>query len=156
MNLMAFSPLANRNLEVNKIQIPFGTIDFQLHPSNFTQVFESLDEDMDLMIESLNFCIVSWEFRDSSHGKAYWRGSTLVTMGPARDRANRDTSIYPGSGPSWLEVNPYFSLLCIDWVVTITVLLKLFRLEEEEEDRISPMLRVQAPLYRRGPGYRFR
>jgi hypothetical protein len=37
----------------------------------------------------------------------------------------------------------------------ITVLLELFGLEEEEEDLISPMLRVQAPLYRRGSGYRF-
>jgi hypothetical protein len=36
----------------------------------------------------------------------------------------------------------------------IIVLLQLFGLEEEEEDRISPRLRVQAPLYRRGPGYR--
>jgi hypothetical protein len=34
------------------------------------------------------------------------------------------------------------------------MLLELFGLEEEEEDRISPRLRVQAPLYRRGPGYR--
>jgi hypothetical protein len=51
---------------------------------------------------------LSWEFRDSSHGEAYQRGSTLVTMGLARDCANRDTSVYPGSGPSWLEVNPYF------------------------------------------------
>jgi hypothetical protein len=49
-----------------------------------------------------------WEFRDSSHGEAYRRCSTMVTMGPARDRANRDTSIFLGSGPSLLEVNPYF------------------------------------------------
>jgi hypothetical protein len=34
------------------------------------------------------------------------------------------------------------------------MLLELFGLDEEEEDRISPRLRVQAPLYRRGPGYR--
>jgi hypothetical protein len=34
------------------------------------------------------------------------------------------------------------------------MLLKLFGLEEEEEDRISPRLRVQAPLYRQGPDYR--
>jgi hypothetical protein len=51
---------------------------------------------------------MSWEFRDSSHGVAYRRGSTLVTMGPAKDCANRDTTVYPGSGPSRLEVNPYF------------------------------------------------
>jgi hypothetical protein len=34
------------------------------------------------------------------------------------------------------------------------MLLELFGLEGEEEDWISPMLRVQAPLYRQGPGYR--
>jgi hypothetical protein len=34
------------------------------------------------------------------------------------------------------------------------VLLQLFGLEEEEEDWIPPRLRVQAPLYRRGPGYK--
>jgi hypothetical protein len=51
---------------------------------------------------------LSREFGDSSHGEAYRRGSTLVAMGPARDYANRDTSVYPGSGPSRLEVNPYF------------------------------------------------
>jgi hypothetical protein len=49
---------------------------------------------------------LSWEFRDSSHGVAYRRGSTVVTMGPARDCANGDTSVYPGSGPSRVEVKP--------------------------------------------------
>jgi hypothetical protein len=34
------------------------------------------------------------------------------------------------------------------------MLLELFGIEEEEEAQISPMLRVQAPLYRQGPGYR--
>jgi hypothetical protein len=32
----------------------------------------------------------------------------MVMMGPARDRANRDTTVYPSLGPSRLEVNPYF------------------------------------------------
>jgi hypothetical protein len=59
MNSTAFSPLANSNPEVDEIQIPFGTIDFQLHQSNFTQVFKSMDEDMDLTIGSLNFRVVS-------------------------------------------------------------------------------------------------
>jgi hypothetical protein len=40
------------------------------------------------------------------------------------------------------------------WTVSITVLLKLFGLEEEEEDSELPRLGIQAPLYRRGPGYR--
>jgi hypothetical protein len=56
---MAFSPLASSNLEVDEIQIPFGTVDFQPHQSNFTQVFESMDQDMDLTIGSLNFRVRS-------------------------------------------------------------------------------------------------
>jgi hypothetical protein len=59
MNLMAFSPLASNNPEVNKIQIPFETVDFQPHQSSFTQVFESMDQDMDLTIGSLNFRVGS-------------------------------------------------------------------------------------------------
>jgi hypothetical protein len=35
-----------------------------------------------------------------------------------------------------------------------TMLLELFSLEEKEEGSDLPSLRVQAPLYRRGPGYR--
>jgi hypothetical protein len=52
---MAFSLLANRNPDVGEIQIPFGTIDLQPHQSSFTQVFESMDQDMELTIRSLNF-----------------------------------------------------------------------------------------------------
>jgi hypothetical protein len=59
MNSTAFSLLANSNPEVDEIQIPFGAIDFQPHQSSFTQVFESMDRDMDLMIRSLNFHVGS-------------------------------------------------------------------------------------------------
>jgi hypothetical protein len=59
MNSTAFSPLANSNLEVDEIQIPFKTVDFQPHQSNFTPIFESMDQDMDLMIGSLNFRVRS-------------------------------------------------------------------------------------------------
>jgi hypothetical protein len=58
MNSTAFSLLAN-NSQVDEIQIPFGTIDFQPHQSSFTQVFESMDQDMDLTIRSLNFRVGS-------------------------------------------------------------------------------------------------
>jgi hypothetical protein len=56
---MAFSLSANNNPEVDEIQIPFGTVDFQPHQSSFTQVFESMNQDMDLMIGSLNFRVGS-------------------------------------------------------------------------------------------------
>jgi hypothetical protein len=59
MNSMAFSLLVNNNPQVGEIQIPFGTVDFQPHQSSFTQVFESMDQDMDLTIGSLNFHVGS-------------------------------------------------------------------------------------------------
>jgi hypothetical protein len=59
MNSMAFSLLANSSSEVDEIQIPFKTVDFQPHQSSFTQVFESMDQDMDLIIGSLNFRVGS-------------------------------------------------------------------------------------------------
>jgi hypothetical protein len=59
MNSTAFSLSANSNPQVNEIQIPFGTVDFQPHQSSFTQVFESMDQDVDLMIGSLNFRVGS-------------------------------------------------------------------------------------------------
>jgi hypothetical protein len=59
MNSTAFPLLANSNPQVDKIQIPFGTVDFQTHQSSFVQVFESMDQDMDLTIGSLNFHVGS-------------------------------------------------------------------------------------------------
>jgi hypothetical protein len=59
MNSTAFSPLANCSPEVDEIQIPFGSIDFQPYQSNFTQAFERMDQDMDLTIGSLNFHVGS-------------------------------------------------------------------------------------------------
>jgi hypothetical protein len=53
MNSVAFLLLANGN------QISFGTVDFQPHPPNFTPIFESLDQEMDLTIGSLNFRVGS-------------------------------------------------------------------------------------------------
>jgi hypothetical protein len=64
-------------------------------------------------------------------------------MGPARDCANRDTSVYPGSGPSTLEVTPLLPALFLIILTVVTTLLELFSLEEEEEDGLDlPSLRV--------------
>jgi hypothetical protein len=59
MNSMAFLLLANSNPEVNENQISFGTVNFQPHQSNFTPIFERMDQDMDLTVGSLNFCVRS-------------------------------------------------------------------------------------------------
>jgi hypothetical protein len=59
MNSTVFLLSANNSPQVDKIQIPFGTIDFQPHQSSFKQVFESMDQHMDLTIGSLNFHVGS-------------------------------------------------------------------------------------------------
>jgi hypothetical protein len=59
MNSTAFSLLANSNSEVDENHLSFETVDFQPHLSNFTPIFESMDQDMDLTIRSLNFCVGS-------------------------------------------------------------------------------------------------
>jgi hypothetical protein len=59
MNSTAFSLLASSNSKVDENQISFGTIDFQLHPPTLIPVFASLDQEMDLMIASLNFPVGS-------------------------------------------------------------------------------------------------
>jgi hypothetical protein len=65
-----------------------------------------------------------------------------------------DTSTYPGSGPSIPEVKPLLpALLFILSTRWLTRLLELYCLEVEEEVFDLPTLRVQAPLYRQGPGY---
>jgi hypothetical protein len=57
MNSMAFSLPANSNSKVDINQISFGTVDIQPHPPTLTPVFASLDQEMDLMIGSLNLCV---------------------------------------------------------------------------------------------------
>jgi hypothetical protein len=59
MNSMAFPLVTDSNPEVDEIQIPIRTIDFQPHQSSFTQVFESMDQNMDLTIRSLKFRVGS-------------------------------------------------------------------------------------------------
>jgi hypothetical protein len=59
MNSTAFLLLANNSPEVDENQISFGTVDFQSHLSNFTPIFGSMDQDMNLTIGSLNFRVGS-------------------------------------------------------------------------------------------------
>jgi hypothetical protein len=59
MNSMAFSHSANNNPKVDGNQVTSEAIDFQPHPPTLTPIFTSLDQEMDLMIESLNFHVES-------------------------------------------------------------------------------------------------
>jgi hypothetical protein len=64
-----------------------------------------------------------------------------------------DTSTYPGSGPSTSEVTPILPALLFILSTRLTRLLELYCLEVEEEEFDLPILSIQAPLYRQGPGY---
>jgi hypothetical protein len=104
MNSTAFPLVANNNPEVGKIQIPFETVDFQPHQSSFTQVFKSMDQDMDLTIESLNFCV-------GSLGSI--RLSDLVKSGPSATKAKIETMLESSEGSS-SEVNSSVSPMEIE------------------------------------------
>jgi hypothetical protein len=104
MNSTAFPLLTNSNPEVGKIQIPFGTVDFQPHHSSFTQVFESMDQDMDLTIGSLNF-------RVGSLGSI--RLSDLAKPGPSATKSKIETMSESSEGSS-SEVNSPISSMEIE------------------------------------------
>jgi hypothetical protein len=59
MNSTTFLLLANSNSKVDGNQISFGTVDFQPHPPTLNPVFASLEQEMDLTFESLNFHVGS-------------------------------------------------------------------------------------------------
>jgi hypothetical protein len=95
MNSMTFSLLANSSPDVDEIQIPFGTVDFQPHQSSFMQVFESMDQDMDLTFGSLNF-------RVGSLGSI--RLSDPMKPGPSASKSKTETTEESSEGSS-SEVN---------------------------------------------------
>jgi hypothetical protein len=104
MNSTVFLPLANSSLEVDEIQIPFETVNFQPHKSNFMQVFESMDQDMDLTIGSLNF-------RVGSLGLI--RLSDPTKLGPSASKSKMETMSESSEGSS-SEVNSLVSFAEIE------------------------------------------
>jgi hypothetical protein len=104
INSMAFSLLANSSPKVDEIKIPFGTVNFQLHQSSFTQVFDSMDQDMDLMIESLNFHV-------GSLGSI--RLSDPAKPGPSASKSKTETMSESSEGSS-SEVNSPVSFAKIE------------------------------------------
>jgi hypothetical protein len=95
MNSTAFLLLANSSPKVDEIQIPFGTVDFQPHQSSFTQIFESMDQDMDLTFGSLNFHV-------GSLGSI--RLSDSAKPGPSASKSKTETASESSEGSS-SEVN---------------------------------------------------
>jgi hypothetical protein len=59
INSTAFSLLSNSNSKIDGKQITFGAVDFQPHPTTLALIFASLDQEMALMIRSLNFRVGS-------------------------------------------------------------------------------------------------
>jgi hypothetical protein len=83
MNSTTFSLPANSSSKVDVNQISFGIVDFQLHPPTLTPVFARLDQEMDLTIESLNFCVSSLgsiRLSDSTKSDPSARKTTTIAM----------------------------------------------------------------------------
>jgi hypothetical protein len=95
--------LANNNPEVDEIKVPFRTVDFQPHQSSFTQVFESMDQDIDLTIGSLNFRVGSLgSIRLSDPAKSGPSASELKTV--AMSESSEGSSSEVNSPVSLAEV----------------------------------------------------
>jgi hypothetical protein len=104
MNSTTFSPFSNNYSEVDEIKIPFGTVDFQPHQSNFTPIFESMDQDMDLMIGSLNFHVGSLGLT---------RLSDPAKPGPSASKSKIVAMLESSEGSS-SEVNSSVSFVAIE------------------------------------------
>jgi hypothetical protein len=100
MNSMTFSLSTNNNPEVDEIQIPFRTVDFQPHQSSFAQVFKSMGQDMDLTIRNLNFHV-------GSLGSIHL--SDLMKPGPSASES-KTVAMSKSSEGSSSEVNSPVSL----------------------------------------------
>jgi hypothetical protein len=128
MNSMAFSLLANSSSEVDENEISFKTIDFQPHPSNFTPIFESMGQDMDLTIGSL-------KFRVGSLGSI--RLSDLVKLGPSASESKTVAVLESSVGPS-SEVNSPVSFAATEIVegklVEVNETMENFDLGDQLED----------------------
>jgi hypothetical protein len=94
MNLTAFLLLANSSSEVDENHISFGTVDFQPHPSNFSPIFKSMDQDMDRTIGSLNFRVRSLDsIRLSDPAIPGPSASESKTVAVSESSVGSDTSI---------------------------------------------------------------
>jgi hypothetical protein len=95
MNLMAFLLSTNSNSKIDRNQVTFEAVDFQPHRPTLTPVFASLDQEMDLTIESINF-------RVGSLGMT--RLSDLIRSGPSAEKTT-STAISESSVGSSSDVN---------------------------------------------------
>jgi hypothetical protein len=100
MNSMIFLPSSKSNSKIDGNQIAFGAVDFQKHPPTLALVFASLDQEMDLTIESLTF-------RVGSLGSA--RFSDTINLGPSAGK----TTIAVASETSFGSTSETNSLVSI-------------------------------------------
>jgi hypothetical protein len=59
MSLVVLSTPPRSNSTIDGSQIYFGTIGFRPHPPTLISIFAKFDQETDLMIRSLNFCVGS-------------------------------------------------------------------------------------------------
>jgi hypothetical protein len=108
---------------------------------------------------ALSYAIIlytlSWYFGDSSHGDGLTEGLDDVQRRVRLEIVLLGHQRLPRFRALHSEGNtPTSCLVSYSQHTVATRLLELYCLEVEEEEFYLPSLRVQAPLYRRGPGYR--
>jgi hypothetical protein len=97
---------------------------------------------------------MSWYFEDSSHRDGLSEGLVGEQRRVRLETGQVTAQHLPMFRPSSPEVKPlHHALVFIINTRWLAVLLELCCLEQEEEGFDPPTLRVQAPLYRQGPGY---
>jgi hypothetical protein len=118
--------------------------------------FDSFDTCEPCLLGKMTRTPLSWYFGDSSHGGGLmerlddvqrWVRLEIVLL--EHQRLPRFRAFHSGGN------TPTSCLVFILSTRWLTRLLELYCLEVEEDEFDLPSLRVQAPLYRRGPGYRF-
>jgi hypothetical protein len=105
MDSTAFSLLSRSNSKIDGNQITFGYIDFLPHPTTLAPVFANLDQEVDLMIGSFNFCVRSLgsaRFSDPVKSGLSARDTTIMATPEASvgssSEANSPISVKPTKG----------------------------------------------------------
>jgi hypothetical protein len=99
-------------LKIDGNQITFAAINFQPHPPTLAQVFTNLDQEIDLMVGSFNFCVgslgsarLSDPIKSGQTARKTAITATPETSAGSSSEVNSSVSIKPTKGSTVEELN---------------------------------------------------
>jgi hypothetical protein len=121
MNSTTFSLFSKSNSKIDGNQITFGAVYFQPHPPTLAAVFASLDQEMDLTIESFNFHIGSLGsvhlydpiMLGLSAGKTAIAATPETSVGSSSE-INSPVSVKPTKGSTFEDLHEIMENLDLD------------------------------------------